>query len=206
MPAGDPSLAARHHFVPGAGARDRAVGDQRKEGTADQIGLVDLGGGLGRLVRQQNRRVLRGIKFAAQISERAIPASPGAAVEQQPTLAQFERNVLAGFPLDEETPSPGGVMIGPGLDGVDVSSGFGRREAAAPAVVLVKLHRDARPAAVALRPPQEFGGEHRLAVAENVRPDLDRLAGDALDRKAASIDCWEYVFDDDPAASQATDR
>src|SRR5262249_23435701 len=54
-------------------------------------------------------------------------------------------------------------------------------------------------------PPQQFGREHDMAVAEDIGPDLDLLADDALDWKTAAIDDGVNVFDVDAMLGKVTD-
>ena len=44
-----------------------------------------------------------------------------------------------------------------------------------------------------------------MAVAEDVGPDLDRLAGNALDRKAPAIDGRVDILDDEPFGGEPAD-
>ena len=57
-------------------------------------------------------------------------------------------------------------------------------------------HRRAVPVPVLLPPPDERRGDDLVTVAIDIRPHLDRLADDPLDREAAAVDrsdrCFRY--------------
>ncbi len=61
-------------------------------------------------------------------------------------------------------------------------------ELAVPAVIDVVLHRHALPIAIDFAPPQQRCGDDVVAVAIDVGLNLDPLADDPFDRKAAAID------------------
>src|SRR4029077_13751888 len=104
----------------------------------------------------------------------------------------------------EITP-PSGKYVGPCLDGVDVPAGLMRGEARPPAVVVLQGHGHAEPLLGSFTPPQQLGGEHGMAIAKNIGPDIDLLADDSLDWKTASIDDGVNVFDVDAMFRKAAD-
>ena len=59
---------------------------------------------------------------------------------------------------------------------------------------------DALPVAVALAAPHQRCGDDIVAVAIDIRPDVDPFAHDALHRKAAAIDDRINVFNMESAA------
>ena len=97
---------------------------------------------------------------------------------------------------------PGREFVGPGLDRIDIASGLVRHERSAPAVVAVMGHRRAAPFAVLLAAPDQRRGDHIMAVAIDVGPDLDALADDPLHGKAAAVDQRINIFDMESAAGR----
>jgi hypothetical protein len=69
----------------------------------------------------------------------------------------------------------------------------------------VQRHGDAEPLVGSFAPPQELCCEHGMAVAEDIGPDVDLLADDALDWKTAAIDDGVNVFDVDAMLGKVTD-
>ena len=65
-------------------------------------------------------------------------------------------------------------------------------------------HRLALPFAVLLAAPDQRGADDSVAVAIDVRPDLDAFARDALHGEAAAIDRWIDVFNKESAAGRGT--
>src|SRR6185437_1211359 len=97
--------------------------------------------------------------------------------------------------LEQEFLAPGGVLIGPGLDGEQVPAGRWRREAAVPTVVAVQAHRLAMPVVGLLLAPDHVGGEDVVTFAKNIRPDINGFAGDAFDRVPTTVDTRVDVLD-----------
>lgn len=126
--------------------------------------------------------------------------------EEIAALLDLEPDVHAGFLLRKKITSPSAEIVGPGFDGIDVAAGLGRREAGGPAVILLCSHGNARPFVGGFQPPQKLGGEHGMAIANNIDPYLHGLAGDPLDRKTAGVDDGVNVFDVDAATRQVADR
>ena len=61
-------------------------------------------------------------------------------------------------------------------------------------------HRRAAPFAVLLATPDQRCGDHIVAVAIDIRPDVDALADDPLHGKAAAVDQRINIFDMESAA------
>ena len=91
--------------------------------------------------------------------------------------------------------APGGELVGPGFDRKQVAAGLRRRETAAPAVVAVEAHRLAPPVGLGFLPPQQLGGQLVVAFAQQIGPDFNGFAGNALDRIAAAVDARIDVLD-----------
>jgi len=119
-------------------------------------------------------------------------------LQDLPSFHGLQTDVQPGQALGQNVASPSAEHIRPGLDRIFVKARLGRGEGRGPAVVAMRPHGNARPLTCTARPPQQFGGQHGMAVAHDVGPDLDRLARDALDRKAPAVDRRINVFDDDP--------
>ena len=108
------------------------------------------------------------------------------------------------------TPTPGNRGQSGSVAGTvgfpnESAAGAGRRETSCPAVVLVQRERRLRPFAGIFRAPDQLRSEERMAVAEDINPHVDRLSGDALDRKAARVDGGKDILDVDPLPIQAAD-
>ena len=114
----------------------------------------------------------------------------------------IEGEIGAGLLLQLEAVPPGGEFVGPGLDGIDIAAGLVGHERAAPAVVAVMGHRRAAPFAVLLAPPDQRRGNHIMAIAIDIRPDLDALADNALHGKAAAVDQRKNIFDMESAPAR----
>ena len=125
--------------------------------------------------------------------------------EQAGALDGIDLLVGACLLLEFKSMTPGGELVSPGLDSVDIAAGRIRHERARPAVVAVHGHRLAPPLAVDLAAPDQGCGDHLVSVAVDIRPHFDGLADDPFDRKAAAIDRGEDVFDME-SAGRALDR
>src|SRR5581483_7506950 len=84
-----------------------------------------------------------------------------------------------------------------------IAAGFGRREAAMPAVVLVKPHRRALPVLRILFAPNQLRRENVMAAAEDVGPDVENFTDHALDREPAAVERRVHVFDVERARGRA---
>ena len=174
--AGNAALTARHHLVPGAGARAFAVGNKRDEMAAGEVGpSIALLHSCRQLVVQQHRRILRGGKFLRRRFDQPLRFAFARRQlrEQFVALARFRGNILAGFLLEQELPAPGREVIGPGFDGKKVPARLARRETATPAIVAVMLHWLALPIGARVRPPQQCRRDDVMTVAKYIGPYLD---------------------------------
>ena len=115
--------------------------------------------------------------------------------EQELAFQRVEARILAGFALDHEAPAPGGKLVSPGFDRVDMPAELGGREARRPAVIAEEAHGHALPGALAFAAPDELGSQHIMAVTQNVGPDIDRLADDAFDGETPTVDPGIDVLD-----------
>src|SRR6185312_1077262 len=97
------------------------------------------------------------------------------------------RDVLSGLLLEQRAPAPRTECVGPRLDLEHIIAGFCRRESRGPAVVAVEPHRRSGPLFGAVAPPAHRSVNQIVAVAKDVGPNRNWLAGDALDRGAATI-------------------
>ena len=173
------ALAARHHLVPGAGPRPRPVRDERKQLRPRQIGpQLALRHRVLQFVGEQ-RRGFAGLQEILALAQDHGGGGRTAGLrlgQHARALDGIEGEVGAGLLLQFKAMPPGGEFVGPGLDGIDIASGLVRHERAAPAVVAVMDHRRAAPFAVLLATPDQCAGNHVMAVAIDIRPDLDALA------------------------------
>ncbi len=197
VPSGHASLAARHHLIPGAGARTCALREQRHNVAAGQIGadvaFLDRGG---EYVVEQGRRIAGFGEFVGGgLDHQARLAFVGHQLHDElVALARRQIDVLAGFLLQQEFLAPGRVLIGPGLDGEQVPARLRRREPAMPTVVAEQRHRLPVPVIGLVLAPDQIGGEDIVAFAKNVRPNLNGFAGNAFDRVPAAVDTGIDVF------------
>ncbi len=186
----------------------RPVCDKWKQLRSGQIRpQLALGHGIVQLVGQQSG-CLAGLKIILALpQDDGSRRRPGRLRLGQHARAfdRIEGEVGAGSLLELETVPPGGEFIGPGFDGIDVTAGLLGDERAAPAVVAVMSHRLAPPLPVALEPPYQRCVHDIVAVAIDVRPDIDTLADDPLDGKAAVVDARINVFNVKCACGGALD-
>src|SRR5262245_28429216 len=131
-------------------------------------------------------------------SELQLPEEPAA-------LLDFQRDIHPGVALGQKITAPGRECVGPSLDGVDVTTDLGRREARRPAIVLLQRHGNAEPFVGAFAPPEQLGGEHGISIANDIGPDVYLLADHALDRETACIDDWINVLDVDALTGEVDD-
>src|SRR5260370_10546143 len=95
--------------------------------------------------------------------------------------------------------------VRPGFYGIAIPTNSGWREARAPAIAVVKLHRDAQPSLGSFEPPQQLRGENSVPFPEDISPNFDRLIDDPLDGKAAGVDERIDGFDVDSMTGQVAD-
>src|SRR6185436_5051328 len=119
-------------------------------------------------------------------------------------LLRFKSDDKACVALEQQLLSPSPVLVGPGLDRKQVTAGRWRRESAVPAIIAVERHRLAAPIGLGFSPPQQLRGELVVALTQQIRPHLDGLSGNALDRVAAAVDAWIDVLDQKPRSGRIT--
>src|SRR5215208_2246865 len=84
--------------------------------------------------------------------------------------------------------APGRERVAPAAHRVAVAGVARERNAAAPAIVVDERHRPFAPGLVIRGPIADGRTELVVTVAEDVGFDLQHVADDAFDRKAASVD------------------
>lgn len=70
----------------------------------------------------------------------------------------------------------------------------------------MKPHRCAVPLGVLLTAPDEGSGDDVMAIAKNVRPNVDGFTDDPLHGKARAVNAGIYVFDVESIASDVPDQ
>ena len=181
VPARHLALAARHHLVPGAGARERAIHDQRKYHAAREVGLFTRASRGGDFVRQHWIELIGGRGAGESPDRTAVLARPRLDLLQKVLpLLHFQCDIEPGLLLREQIAPPSPENVAPGLDRIFVAAGSGGREARRPAIVRLRLHRHPRPGPSPFGAPDQVGRQQRMTVAEDVGPHLDRFAGDSL--------------------------
>jgi hypothetical protein len=163
---------------------------------------LSLDRGFGRRGAEQSLYILFQIKGFAGLGDRFF-AGLGARlylVKKVPTFLGLQRHVLSGVAFEQETPSPGRVLVGPSFNRIAIAAGLAWGEAAQPAVVLVVSHEHPVPPSLPIASPQQFDGDYVMAVAKDIGPDLDRFARNPFDRKAAAVDAGINILNQKPAA------
>ncbi|MFK4580951.1 hypothetical protein ABIF83_004398 [Bradyrhizobium ottawaense] len=127
------------------------------------------------------------------------------ALGQEPgPLDRIEADIGTHSLLARDSVRPGGELVGPGLDRVDMLAGLNGCESAGPAVIAPMVHRLALPVAVLLAAPDQRGPDHGIAIAVDIGPHLHALTRDPLHREAAGVDCGIDVLDQESAAGCGT--
>ena len=98
--------------------------------------------------------------------------------------------------------APALEQIAPRLDRVEVAAVAVHRETAAPAVVVDERHRRLAPVRLVLRAVPDARRDLVVAVAEDVRLDLDHVARDPLDRVPAAVELRLEPLDHHPVAGE----
>ncbi len=174
LDAGEAAPRAREELVPGAEGRPLAVAVDPQLGRRGHLAAVVVG---------RRQHLLRG--------QRLAPEHLG--------LGELAREVvLPRRDLALELVPERGLPVDPGLDAVLPAAGAVRREGPDPAVGLDVPHRRLLPAALAGAAVAHGGADLLVAVAEDRRPDLDRVSLAPLDRVAAAVELRPDVLDLDP--------
>jgi hypothetical protein len=203
--AGLPPLRAREQLVPGAEAGLQPIHDQRPQlearGVAWQQRNAD---DLGHLVRERDTQaLLEGRTWVGHALRGVFDTFTSVALQKTRQLdqdvgafKQLGAHVLAGVEALAQIATERAVAIWPCLDRVLPAPQPVRFECAVPAVH-VEVVRERRGAKLGrpLRPIQNMCGDQIVAVLEDVDPDLDRLAEQALDRVATPIQLGREVLD-----------
>ena len=173
VPAGHRALAARHHFVPGAGARARPVDLHRGDDAAGEVAARLAGGdGGGELVGQQDFHVAGPVEVAAGAVDRpAVERILSSQLSEKFTpFTGLQRDVQARFTLEQECSTPGGELVGPGFDDEQIAARLRRCEAAMPPVVCVRLHRFGAPIGLGFPAPEQCRPQLIVPFAQPDRP------------------------------------
>ena len=207
------ALRAREHLVPGGEAGARPI-DEHLE-------LVPVARSVGADAGPLHQRahvlaehdlqepplvVALGAELLQQRPQRLLIGALGlleGALQEQAPLGQLERHVQPGVVLLHHLGAPAFEQVAPGLDGVDVAAVAHDRKAAGPAIVLDQRHRRLAPGALVLGAVLDAGGNLVVAVAEDVRLDLDHVADHALDRMPSAVELRLDPLDHHPVARQA---
>ena len=112
-------------------------------------------------------------------------------------LDGLEAHVEAGAALLLKLAEPSRPVVAPRLDRELVTRVALEREAAAPAIVVEERHRGPAPFEFGRRAIEHLRRDLLVTVGEDVGPDLDRLADDALHWRAAAVDLRPHRLDDD---------
>src|SRR6516164_646816 len=121
-------------------------------------------------------------------------------------LLELHRDIEPSLAFFAQILPPAREDVGPGFNGIDIAADLRRREACGPPVVVAREHARTPPFLVALMAPKQVCREHRVALAEDVGPDIDWLVHDPLHRKAAAINEWIDVFNENSPPGAVADR
>src|SRR5437660_6819918 len=113
-------------------------------------------------------------------------------------LGEFEIDHLPGLALFDEIGAPALKPVGPRFDRVAPASDAIRPDARHPSVVVVKREARLLPHLI-LKGVMEDGPELVVAVAEQIGPDFDGIADNALCRIPPAIDLGIDVLDNYPS-------
>src|SRR5262249_23038191 len=127
-------------------------------------------------------------------------ARPRGGGDDLAAFGQLQLDLLSRLELLRDVAPPGGEDIRPGFDRVDVARVSSEPEATGPAVIVAVHHRGPVPLRLVDRAMEERGADDVVAVAEDIGPDFEQIADDALDRIAAAVDLRVDGFDDDAIA------
>ena len=97
----------------------------------------------------------------------------------------FQRHVLVRRMLGGQIVAEGSPGVPPCLDGEPMSPDARRREAGLPTVIHHQAHGDAVPLRYVVRTPQQCGGQHIMAIRDDVGVDQDAFSHQTFDGKRA---------------------
>ena len=203
-------LRAREQLVPGGEARREPVGDhlERAVVARDSSRARRCGRRAPRSSRREGAASCAaepssGCLEPAQQRRQRLSVGAGGALRRRlgdaHALDGLETQRLRRRLLLADLVEPGAERVAPGLDRELVAGVALERKAAGPAVVVDEAHRRAAPLGLAGNAVEHRGGDLLVAVGEDVGPDLDGIADDALDRRAAAVDLRPHRLDDDAA-------
>jgi hypothetical protein len=125
-------------------------------------------------------------------------------LDQAPPLIDFQRHVLAGGVLDGQIVAEGCPCIPPRLNGDPMSANPRWHECRGPAIVRHQPHRDAMPLGLVVRAPTQLGGEHVVAVGNDVGADRDMFADQPFHGKRAIRDLRQNGLHGDARSAKTT--
>ena len=207
-PARHPALGPREQLVPCREPGQGPVHDHlellvvpRRRGPV-RIGVEDLRD----LLVEEETRPAVGVARRLEVAETRLE-SPAVgshdagegATQESGALEELARDVHAGSQALPEVLGPGPVRVRPRLERVDVPRVLVQEEPAGPAVVSEGLHARLVPRRVLHGPVAEHGGQAAVALLEDVRGHLERVADLALDGEPPPIQLGPDVTDPDAA-------
>src|SRR5829696_2890958 len=183
-------LRAREHLVPGREARREPVGgDLEHAVVAREIAPLGVTADERRVVGREQKLELR-LRTFARAGEARHERAPRRRVlfagvragllGDANALDGLEAHVEAGAALLRKLAEPSRPVVAPRLDRELVTRVALEREAAAPAIVVEERHRGPAPVEFGRRAVEHLRRDLLVTVGEDVGPDLDRLADDAL--------------------------
>ena len=202
---------AWEQLVPGAEAGPHAVDLERQRlrqrlRAVTLAGALDGGGDLGAQRRLVVRRLgqlgvrERGDRRLQRLAVGRVLRRGDGLLEQHDAFRELAGEiVLAGVDLALHLVPPRGEQVVPGLDRELPAAGRGDRELALPAhavdVRVDRVHRRLEPAPAAGRLVADDGAHDLVAVAEDVRGDLDGVADATLGRVASAVERRRWAVD-----------
>src|SRR5579883_442777 len=93
-------------------------------------------------------------------------------------------------------------MIGPRLDGVAVAFVLEKWGMTDPAIIVEEPHRRLAPFLGVFGPVEEHGAQHVMPVADDIGPDRERVAGNALHGMTAAIELGIDLLDENARAGR----
>lgn len=115
--------------------------------------------------------------------------------QQRSAFERIKGNVLTCLTLKFEITLPCGEFVGPGFDGINITSGIRRREATKPAIIIVQGHRRPLPVTILLMPPDQLRDDDVVSAPEYVGPDIHNVSSKAFDGKASGFHAGVNILD-----------